>query len=682
MGQKKIKCYSCGGDVLIGADSHIGICSCCGAEIPVPDEGFSAVEAYSAANELLSQSRFEQARDIFQDILAEAPFEAAAYWGFAVSEYGIEYVEDPATGEMLPTLHRLSLEEFSKQDYVKKAIEYAPDYETKQFYETSSRLIDSIQSKSLEISQKEEPYDIFICYKQTEEGEKRTADSRMAADFYRELTRRGYKVFFAEQTLSVGVEYEPRIYAALQSARVMIAIASKAEYYRAVWVQNEWSRYADLIRRDKEKGVDGRLLIPMFRNMSREDLPNILRDMPEYVDMDSLVNPRQELLRLVSEHFSRGLDEEDSKLRRQVRGSAGPIRMQESAEKYRTRGTISLVNGEFDEAKEMFGKAMHMEPSGEAALGLMMCSLKIPGREALHRYDRDIRNAKYFKQALSYASDAERAEYEKIAENCLENQRWSGICQKKRSECENVVKSLAEEAQTQTLCREAEARCQTILTQAEKLIKAKEWLQKNGRTVRLTELYLVGANLIPAFLLVLFGFLEENFPQLPFPRIGSSAATGVMAFVSMILLFLLLGRFETFRGGVLRFLFRLAISYGVPMIVFAIAVEAEHSLAYLVVCAVGCLIFYRADGGKLYADRRLVKAGQDLMPTGLYQELSEQLKQGADRALEERTGEYRQYYQADADWETACRGWKDTLYENSLGILEKARAKAQEAAAR
>ena len=173
---EQLKCYNCGGDVIIGENPFIGICSNCFAEVPLPKDLVSLGQAYSHANSLLSASRFQEAKDAFQEILVKAPLEASACWGYAVSEYGIEFVQDPATAQLLPTLHRLSNTRFSDFFYVQKAIEYAPDYYTKEFYTAQSQLIDSIQSQSLQISRKEDPYDVFICYKKTEEGERRTAD--------------------------------------------------------------------------------------------------------------------------------------------------------------------------------------------------------------------------------------------------------------------------------------------------------------------------------------------------------------------------------------------------------------------------------------------------------------------------------------------------------------------------
>ena len=36
--------------------------------------------------------------------------DAEAHWGGVLSRYGIEYVEDPASGERVPTCHRVQLE--------------------------------------------------------------------------------------------------------------------------------------------------------------------------------------------------------------------------------------------------------------------------------------------------------------------------------------------------------------------------------------------------------------------------------------------------------------------------------------------------------------------------------------------------------------------------------------------
>ena len=65
----------------------------------------------------------------------------------------------------------------------------------------------------MEISQKEEPFDIFICYKETDNHGRRTPDSVLATELYHELTKIGFKVFFSRITLEdkLGSAYEPYI---------------------------------------------------------------------------------------------------------------------------------------------------------------------------------------------------------------------------------------------------------------------------------------------------------------------------------------------------------------------------------------------------------------------------------------------------------------------------------------
>ena len=79
-------------------------------------------------------------------------------------------------------------------------------------------------SEILAVSKNEKPYDVFICYKETDEKGERTIDSVLAYDIYEALTAKGMNVFFARVTLEdkLGRQYEPYIFAALNSAKVML----------------------------------------------------------------------------------------------------------------------------------------------------------------------------------------------------------------------------------------------------------------------------------------------------------------------------------------------------------------------------------------------------------------------------------------------------------------------------
>ena len=76
-------------------------------------------------------------------------------------------------------------------------------------------------------------------------GELRDGIDVTAYDIYEKLTDKGLRVFFSRITLQdkLGCDYEPYIYSALRSARVMLAVTADAKNASAVWVKNEWKRF-------------------------------------------------------------------------------------------------------------------------------------------------------------------------------------------------------------------------------------------------------------------------------------------------------------------------------------------------------------------------------------------------------------------------------------------------------
>ena len=95
-------------------------------------------------------------------------------------------------------------------------------------------------------------------------------DSVIANDIYHQLKQEGFKVFYAAISLEdkLGKEYEPYIFSALNTAKVMLALGTKPEYFNAVWVKNEWSRFLKIMKKDRSK-----LLIPCYRDMDPYELP-------------------------------------------------------------------------------------------------------------------------------------------------------------------------------------------------------------------------------------------------------------------------------------------------------------------------------------------------------------------------------------------------------------------------
>lgn len=264
-----LKCKMCGGNIEITGESH-GVCDSCGCEVTLPKlDDDRRAEMYNRGNHFRSRGEFDKAYSAYEHIIAEDGQDAEAHWCLALCRYGIEYVKDPRSGEYKPTCSRVSFEPFQEdRDYL-EALNYS-EGRTRELYQREAAKIAKIQERYLEISRKEQPYDVFICFKATEENGERTQGSIIAQDIYEQLTEKGLKVFFSRITLEdkLSEEYEPYIFAALHSARVMLVVATKPEHLTSRWVQNEWSRYLAMMDKDKNKSI-----IPVFSKMSPYDFP-------------------------------------------------------------------------------------------------------------------------------------------------------------------------------------------------------------------------------------------------------------------------------------------------------------------------------------------------------------------------------------------------------------------------
>ena len=268
------KCKMCGGDLNVVENSTTAECEYCGSLQTVPTvDNEKKVALFTRANRLRLACEFDKASGVFESIIAEFPEEAEAYWGLVLCKYGIEYVDDPATAKKIPTCHRSSFDSVMDDNNFDLAMENA-DAVARKVYLTEAKAFEEIRKGIIKISSTEEPYDVFICYKETDEFGDRTEDSRIAQDVYDRLTDKGYRVFFSRITLEdkLGVEYEPYIFAALNSAKIMLAFGTSYEYFNAVWVKNEWSRFLEIKAKDSEKRI-----IPCYVEI--DDVPKELRSL-------------------------------------------------------------------------------------------------------------------------------------------------------------------------------------------------------------------------------------------------------------------------------------------------------------------------------------------------------------------------------------------------------------------
>lgn len=416
-----IKCKMCGGDIDFIPGATYGTCEYCGSTSTIPQaEDENKLNRYNRANHFRRQCEFDKAVAAYEKILEQDDTDAEAHWGAVISRFGIEYVEDPATHQRIPTCHRVQVASIlTDEDYL-AAVENAPDEESRRIYQEEAARIAEIQKGILAISANEKPYDVFICYKETDENGQRTRDSQWAQDVYYGLTEQGLKVFFSRITLEdkLGQQYEPYIFAALNSAKVMVVIGSRPEYFNAVWVKNEWSRYLSLMKHDHK-----RLLIPCYRDMDPYDLPEEL-SMLQSQDM-SKIGFMQDLLRGVQ------------KVMQQPTSAPQVVRVETATVETNAPGVTSLLkraalfleDGDTASAREYYDHVLDIDPEcAEAYMG-KVCA------ETGCRKESDLGTLNYcvdmrgdWQKAVRFASAAQKQKYEgymasvraRVEEHCHE----------------------------------------------------------------------------------------------------------------------------------------------------------------------------------------------------------------------------------------------------------------------
>lgn len=370
------KCKMCGGDLNITEADKVVECEYCGTTQTVPSaDNEKKMTLFNRANRLRLNNEFDKAAALYEQLIAEFPEEAEAYWGLCLCNWGIEYVDDPATGEKKPTCHRASFESLMKDENYLLAMEYA-DVTAQRVYHREAQEIDRLNDAILSVSRNEKPYDVFICYKEkTDENGMRTHDSVLAQDVYDALTANGLKVFFSRISLEdkLGRQYEPYIFAALNSAKVMLAIGTKYEYFQAAWVKNEWSRFMRLAAKDRAK-----VLIPCFCDMDPCDLPDEFKGL-QAQDLGKL-GAVQDLVRGVGKLLAKDAPKDGDVQQAAVSNPAAA-----TVQSLLKRAFMFLEDGEWDSADEYAEKVLDIDPeNGEAYLAKAMSDLEKRSRSSMN----------------------------------------------------------------------------------------------------------------------------------------------------------------------------------------------------------------------------------------------------------------------------------------------------------
>ena len=268
-------CNNCGGDYV--RDNGQWRCPYCGSYKQEEISNEEVTLLYTAFQKL-RLAEFQEAELEFDDIIHRYPENANAYWGRLMAKHGAKFEED-FDGRRIPTCYATSIDSVMDDEDYRKALKYA-DKENKRYYQEKAEYMERVRKEWLEKAKKEKPYDVFICYKDSdaEKGIERTQDSYEAQALYLHLTSKGYRVFYSRETLrdKVAEKYEPYIFNALATAKVMLVYGSKPEYITSTWLKNEWTRYEKRIQKGEKKPNS---LLVACEGFSPSELPTALSSM-------------------------------------------------------------------------------------------------------------------------------------------------------------------------------------------------------------------------------------------------------------------------------------------------------------------------------------------------------------------------------------------------------------------
>ena len=401
-----LKCKMCGGELDFTEGASTAECEYCGSVQTIPKvDDKKKLTLFARANRLRAACEFDKAAGIYETIVADFPEEAEAYWGLVLCKYGIEYVDDPATGKKIPTCHRSSFESIMEDSDFEQTLENA-DIVARKVYREEAKQIEEIRKGIVAVSNNEQPYDIFICYKETDENGNRTLDSVLAQDVYDALTDKGYRVFFSRITLEdkLGLEYEPYIFAALNSAKIMLAFGTDYEYFNAVWVKNEWGRYLKLMAQDKKKH-----LIPCYKGIDAYDMPQEFarlqaQDLGKVGAIQDLLRGVEKILpkaenAVVTEKTAAHFPEENR--------SIAPLL---------ERAFMFLEDGEWESADEYCERVLDMDPKNTMAyIGKLLAGLEMTALDDLVTLREPFHMNNSYQKAVKFADSDLREKLQGMA---------------------------------------------------------------------------------------------------------------------------------------------------------------------------------------------------------------------------------------------------------------------------
>ena len=406
METEALNCRCCGG--VLKVESNLCQCTYCGATNFISNVAGKYINQLNRANKLRQAREFDNAARIYDNILEENVATPDILWYRTLCEYGIEYVPDPISDKYIPTLHRVKEESILEYHCYTEALQLATP-EHKESLEKEAEYINKIQIDYLNIARNEKPYDVFICYKETDDatGEK-TEDVALAQQLFLDLSSRGFKVFFAKITLQskLSIDYEPYIFAALKSAKAMVVLGTKAEYFMSVWVKNEWGRFLKMMQDDLTKQM-------FFACDDPDELPRA------FVTKQAQILGEEGAIRNLADNVERFLRKRITK--KQSLPETNKVERVRTVEEMYEDALQSVRAREHIKAARTIDVILSKEPESAKTFWLKMLNGLKSTPSNIVQLKIDLAQNPDFVKAIDYADEDLKNEYLEIAKICKRN---------------------------------------------------------------------------------------------------------------------------------------------------------------------------------------------------------------------------------------------------------------------
>ena len=435
----EMKCKVCGGSIIPKGEGYV--CDSCGIpESELDFEDTALVEAMNRASAAERSRDYAEAVRAYTALVARNPRNASAHWGLLMSKFGVEYVADrDAAGRLRgykPTIHRMRMTDLEQDENFRAAKRYADDAAF-EWYDAQGAELNRILTRLKDILRTEKDYDVFISFKARNDDGTPSRDNEIARRIYEQLSVNGVRCFFSEESLKQvsGDEYEPHIFAALNSARVMVLVGTDYGYISSAWVKNEWSRYLDLMNSDKSIR---RVLIPVCEGLSPQLLP---KDLPAQnaVDWSAGYEVQSELIRTIV---------------REV-GAQSALNGNDEADRLIREAQEKLTVGDFAAAVKLGREAVSHNPNaGDGWFLLLLAENHLTGAAELAQTVINTDESRYFGRAMETARGLRRQALEE-AKNA-----WEAEVEKRRKDAGASREAALAEENSRRKIAEARAKMQ------------------------------------------------------------------------------------------------------------------------------------------------------------------------------------------------------------------------------